>query len=319
MAVVQSHFLSTDDVPQPDRVGYWRDMICDVFVKLACDSPQTRNFYGRLINRSAGPLQFTEVISTSQVVERTRPLIGRAMEDYFLVSLQTRGVGKISQDGRTAILHPGDMALYDTTRPYRLAFDRDMGEIVLRLPRAMLSERLVAPERLTARTIRGNSGLGRIASAHVSEVFDGIGAIDARLQDRVSATVVDLIASAASEQLLGTETGTSSSALATLQRLLYFIEDHLTDHDLSRAMVATANGISPRYLNQLFEMHECGFREWVLRRRLECAKSDLGNPALAARTVSDIAYRLGFNDLSYFSRAFKAHFGESPRASRCSA
>jgi AraC-like DNA-binding protein len=35
-----------------------------------------------------------------------------------------------------------------------------------------------------------------------------------------------------------------------------------------------------------------------------------------AGTVSEIAYAVGFNSLSYFSRRFKKHFGTSPSAYR---
>ena len=51
-----------------------------------------------------------------------------------LDSIQTAGTGRISQDGRSTELHPGDFALYDSTRPYELAFDDDFQQYVLMLP-----------------------------------------------------------------------------------------------------------------------------------------------------------------------------------------
>jgi AraC family transcriptional regulator, positive regulator of tynA and feaB len=32
-----------------------------------------------------------------------------------------------------------------------------------------------------------------------------------------------------------------------------------------------------------------------------------------ARSVSEIAYRFGFGDLSHFSKSFKSRFGNTPR------
>jgi len=308
--------LSTDDVPVADREAYWRDVICDVFVQLDCRSVRRGPFYGRVTNRTAGACQFTEVLSSAQAVERGRKQLAGATEDYFLVSLQTRGMGRISQDGRTATLQPGDLAVYDTTRPYRLEFERDLGEIVLRLPRQALSERIVAPERLTARTIRGSVGIARVASAHIVQTFESLSLVQPEFHDRLTNTVVDLVAAAASEQLIGRQEAASSSSLATLQRTLNHIEVHLSDPDLSRASVAAAIGISPRYLNQLFQIHDCGFGEWVLRRRLQRCWDDLHDPALRALGITEVAFRWGFNDASHFSRSFRNQYGVSPRASR---
>src|SRR5919206_141478 len=66
----------------------------------------------------AGPLATLElsgVTATAQHVRRTPSLIAAAAEDYFLVSIQTDGAGALVQDGRTAVLAPGDFALYDST------------------------------------------------------------------------------------------------------------------------------------------------------------------------------------------------------------
>ena len=67
-------------------------------------------------------------------MRRTPALIARASEDYFLVSIQTQGRGVVSQDGRDAVLAPGDFALYDSTRPYQLTFDGPFQQFVLKLP-----------------------------------------------------------------------------------------------------------------------------------------------------------------------------------------
>ena len=43
---------------------------------------------------------------------------------------------------------------------------------------------------------------------------------------------------------------------------------------------------------------------------------DLNNPALAPRTITDIALSWGFNNSAHFSRVFREHTGLSPRAFR---
>lgn len=42
----------------------------------------------------------------------------------------------------------------------------------------------------------------------------------------------------------------------------------------------------------------------------------LCNPGLARHTVAAIAYEAGFNDLSYFNRAFRRRYGMTPSDAR---
>ena len=51
-------------------------------------------------------------------------------------------------------------------------------------------------------------------------------------------------------------------------------------------------------------------------RRLERARQLLLNFSISPRSISAIAFDLGFGDLSYFNRTFKKRFGATPREVR---
>lgn len=53
--------------------------------------------------------------------------------------------------------------------------------------------------------------------------------------------------------------------------------------------------------------------KWLLAKRLTYARGLLQNPS---KTVSEVAYESGFENLSHFSRVFRAHFGAPPAAVR---
>src|SRR5687767_11581420 len=118
-----TQILRTDAVAGRERLAYWTDMICDVYVQLDCDCPAACDFSGRIERDVLAGLELSVVESQAQHVRRTPRQIAKASEDYFLVSVQDRGQGAVRQDGRTAVLHEGDFALYDSTRPYELMFD----------------------------------------------------------------------------------------------------------------------------------------------------------------------------------------------------
>ena len=85
---------------------------------------------------------------------------------------------------------------------------------------------------------------------------------------------------------------------------------------LSAEAVALRHGVSPRYLRALFADEGTSFTDFLLSRRLELARRMLCNPGLARHTVAAIAYEAGFNDLSYFNRAFRRRYGMTPSDAR---
>lgn len=91
------------------------------------------------------------------------------------------------------------------------------------------------------------------------------------------------------------------------------IEIRLAQRDLSLRELAVSHGVAVRVLQKLFETEGCTFSEYLLERRLERARQLLHNATFAARSVSSIAFDVGFGDLSYFNRTFKKRFGATPR------
>lgn len=106
--------------------------------------------------------------------------------------------------------------------------------------------------------------------------------------------------------------GTATQA-ALLHRVCQTIERRLDDPDLTPSRVAQAEGISERYLQRLFEGTGDSFSHYLRERRLQRTAAELCSPAEASLSVTEIAFRGGFNDPAHFSRAFRERFGRSPR------
>ena len=103
-----------------------------------------------------------------------------------------------------------------------------------------------------------------------------------------------------------------------------YIEEHLTDPNLGAAEIAAAACISERQLSRLFAADGGSVPRHILARRLQLARSILSatsspgrarvgagsaSRADAARTVADVAALCGFTSATYFSHAFRQHFG----------
>nr|WP_316728251.1 helix-turn-helix transcriptional regulator [Streptomyces sp. 11x1] len=83
-------------------------------------------------------------------------------------------------------------------------------------------------------------------------------------------------------------------------------------------MIAAAHHISLSYLHRLFQQDSPGetVAAWIRAQRLEGARRDLADPALAATPVHTIAARWGMPRPSDFTRAFRWAYGVSPTGYR---
>ena len=116
-----------------------------------------------------------EVSSTSHEVHRTPALIAQSNQRYFKLNLQLQGTGLLIQDNREALLCPGDLSIYDTSRPYTLAFEGDARLMVVMFPWDALSLPPDCVAQLSAVRMASDGGLGAIVGpfiAHLAENLD---------------------------------------------------------------------------------------------------------------------------------------------------
>lgn len=83
----------------------------------------------------------------------------------------------------------------------------------------------------------------------------------------------------------------------------------MTDPDYSISDLAAELGMSVRYIHKLFSAAGTTPRTWLNQQRLERARKLLLS---TDATISTISVRVGFRDVSHFSRAFRRRFGTSP-------
>jgi AraC-like DNA-binding protein len=84
------------------------------------------------------------------------------------------------------------------------------------------------------------------------------------------------------------------------------------DRKIALAEVAALCQLSPSQFCRAFRKeHAVSFGQYLLRFRMQQARE-----CLASRNslVKEVAYALGFNDLSYFTRSFRREFGICPSA-----
>ncbi len=90
------------------------------------------------------------------------------------------------------------------------------------------------------------------------------------------------------------------------------IDNRLGDASFTSAGLPGALGVSARYLQMVFAAVGTTPSRFLIARRLDAAAARLRRLDRPC-SVTDVALECGFNDLSYFSRAFRRRFGLSAR------
>lgn len=250
--------------------------------------------------------------SSQQVVRRPAEVRSAPSDDLKLCAV-VRGRGLVVQEGNEVEIDRGQMALYDTARPYRLVMQGPWQVSVMTVDRSSLALSETRLHGLMEHAIGLGSGPGMMLSSYLRDLLAMPSGINAVGQSYVRDAGVALLSGALRDDAAGPA---SDAADETRRRVLGWIEAHLADPDLTPERIAAEHHMAPRTLQRLFAAAGISVSGTVRRLRLEAIRRDLADPTTRAWTISAVAARHGIHDQAWLSRAFRAEYGESPTAFR---
>ncbi|MGA2944007.1 MAG: AraC family transcriptional regulator [Xanthobacteraceae bacterium] len=305
-------YFSTDFVPVRDRLAYLREALGRSTARLDLGPVE-----GRPLGWSASLYSFDGlgVISgeTDGVTcRRTQPLLADGNDD-FLLTTNLSGSSQIFQAGRECRLQPGDAVLKSSSDVGAHDFPGPARYLTLRVSRRRLNSMAVEPEDALARLIPANTEPLRLLVDYVQVALRRHQLASPHLAQLFTNHVHDLIALAvgATRETSDMANGRGLQA-ARLSAIKGDITSGLGSERLDIASIARRRGVTPRYVQMLFEAEGTTFTEYVLEQRLARAHRMLADPGLRDWTIGAIAFEAGFGNLSYFNRVFRRVFGATP-------
>ncbi|MFK0219747.1 helix-turn-helix domain-containing protein [Streptomyces vinaceus] len=308
--------VSSGEVPAGDRFDWYADVISREVMPAALSSERPSDFRGEAAVLDLGELRVARFDLSPLRSRRTAAMIRRGDPEQYQLALLRKGATSMAQHRNECTVGPGDLMLWDTSRPsdnVMLDGDGQVRATVLMLPHGLVPLRTQRLDRLLARRMRGDRGVAALLASFMT-ALEGHGA-ECEPEDlrRMGAVALDLAAACLAQHLdAGDQLPSEVREQALVQRVHAFIEHNLGDPELNPAVIAAHHHISVRSLHQLFQGRKESVQARIRRRRLEQCHADLGSPDLAARPVQAIAARWGFSGPVVFSRSFREAYGLSP-------
>ena len=311
--------FSTADLPPHERLPVLREVFGRMIVRLDIEPLRNARVHREVVVRALPGLAVSWIVGSQLRSRRTRELIADGNDDLTLCFSWTVG-SVVRQVGREFVTTANSAHLLAMSDPFVITTPPASRTTTVRVPRKTLAATVPRLEDSFAREIAKNSAALRLLKAYLRILDERQAMTMPGLCSAVVSHVHDLLA-----LVLGASRDAAEVAQARGMRAARLhaaktdILENLTTPGLSISDIASRHGITPRYLQKLFESEGATFSQFLLEQRLGRVHRLLRDSRLAARTINAIAVGAGFGDLSHFNRAFRRRFGESPTDVRAAA
>ncbi len=303
--------FKTSSYASEQQVSAWSENLDRLSFALVHPTP------GQAVKASAKCQIGPNGVVCSRIAADPQSLVSVARNDAGVVwlALLLEGRGRLSRPGDTLVFREGDIAIGHAGTPAGLTFETAFRALFVKFPGAVIARRTVLPPTGHLGVLPRDIDVAPVLSDMLASVARTFESLTAELIPFLEGTLVELIMVALTSAGAALTGGSANQAI-TLKRICADIETRLSDPELTLAGIAEAQGMSARYVQKLFESANDNFVNYLRRRRLERSRMDIVNPAFSQLSISEICFRWGFNDAAHFSRAFREHFGVTPRGLR---
>ncbi|MDL5160536.1 helix-turn-helix domain-containing protein [Actinomycetospora termitidis] len=290
----------------------WSDVVSDALVAADFSFSRPERFRGRVTTRRLGPTSLIAMVAHPHVAVRAREHIAAHASAETLLSLQLEGGAEFRQDGRTAIVGPGDLVFYDSARPVEIVAAAGYRSLCFRFPTTGPGAHR-RPDPLTATTLRGAHGLAPAVAGLLTGLQSSTGAGAGLAAQQAVELARTLFDDELGRRGLLVPDDPHEGLRAAFDE---HVEAHLAEVDLTPRSAAAALFVSPRHLHAVLAEAGRTPAGTIRTRRLERCLADLADPAEAATPVSSIARRWGFPNATRFGQLVRRHTGRTPTAYR---
>ena len=302
--------INTASISKHKSLTVWREAVCANLVGVECIPTRKDILKGRFTQMEYEGFAIARLRAEAHHAIRQNSILRKSDKDFYMLFLQKSGTMRVKRDKRDFVVHPGDMYFYDGATEHHLMFDDPFDHLAVKVPRKVLESRW--PNLADAGSFRLRANDSMIDRILLPMAGAALGATNLRELPAVAKSVIELF-TIRLEQADPNEASGSDYARLLLAKVKKILEEHLEDFELSASSVAQEFRISRRQLDRVLAQCGTSFSKLLTTMRLNRAAELLENPVSKGHSITRIALEVGFENHSFFSRKFRAHFDESPR------
>ena len=307
--------ITTSETPAHDRSRHWHDAIATAYFPLDLQFKTPDRFAGDLTLWTLGDVSLSRLTSEALQYRRLPHHFRAERDEHFLVTVPAHSEVFFSQSGKDVRCNPGGFILERSHEPYEFSHAEAADLWVMKVEAKALGGRIRQPDRFCLLQFNATEGAGGLFTDMLHLIPNRFDAMSPETRATVGQQLIDLLVLALKADERTLTTGNSTVREAHLTRIEAFVRRNMGNPELDPEAIARGCGISTRYLHELFRDTNQTLGSWIRDQRLEACREELRDASIR-QTVAEIAYRWGFSDQAQFSRAFKAHFGVSPKEYR---
>jgi AraC-like DNA-binding protein len=302
--------LSTRDISKRYRVDAWREAVGRAIVKFKVEPTTGERFHGEITLRGLPGLHLNKGTASGMRLLHTPALLE---SDDLIMNIGLGGSHLVSQRGRELAVGIGEAVLMTGAEPMVHSFSAPGRLFTFCIPRATLAPMVGNLDAMFARPIRNDTETLRLLIDYAGVVQNMPAVESPEARHLVATHMHDLIALSVGANRNAAEIAKERGLRAArLRAIKADIAANLHRTDLSVEEFAKRQRISPRYVQMMFESEGITFTQFLISQRLAKAYRILTDPRFAERSITSVAFDVGFGDLSYFDRVFRRKFGFAP-------
>ncbi len=308
------HWFSSNEVPARERMAVLNELFGASTFPCELVPTDEKALYLAGYGLELPGLFLTHGFNRGVEYRRSARHLGHGDSLMFTVTLGGRY--RVAQRNAEHVLRAGEAwaALEDEPARATIPPGETRESLALILPRRALDGMQLDMDALLQPAVDCDRNALQLLVGYVRSLEAARSPLSSALAERAAEHLLDL--AALTLRARGDARGiarTRGLPAARLQRIKDDIGRHVASgQPVTLATIAARHHISPVYVQKLFERDGTSLTAFVLEQRLERVHRHLRNPRYAAHGISRIVFDAGFNNLSWFNRAFKRRYGATP-------
>ncbi|MDY0207233.1 MAG: transcriptional regulator FeaR [Pseudomonas sp.] len=267
-------------------------------------NPVNNNFLGTVekvggfLDMSRVNIKNADLFRTSEHIKKSESL------DVFCV-FQISGDSSLEQAGNRFFVNCGDIVLIDASTPFRFSYHAQSQQLSLILPRHVFEKVINLRKLELSIKIPAHSHIANFAKTLIIEAssYENI--------DNEEGTAILESLATLLKPSLAKKIHISNPYDRIFRTATEYINDNISDPDITALKIAKAIGVSLRNLYRAFSHNQITISQYIKNQRLEMSLHYM-QAHNGMINITEMLYRFGFSNPSYFSTLFKEHYNMTP-------